>query len=418
MSALRIPLLVGVVALTTGCAATGFRMETAQLPMVPVQSLQPVGTAAGHYALGRIDLAAGRHEAAARRFEQALQLDPDLVDAYNALGIAHGLAGRYERAVTVFDAALLLAPGSAQLVGNLGYALLRAGRLDEANQWLARARELDPANPWVQENLKLLARVRQDGERQDDAPVAQTVALARQDEIMVERRSPYELVTTASNDGALMRVAPNVYEIRGGLSLAASATGALQASGATTEVVGAHRIGTHRIGTHRIGTPTARLEPSAAAATAASSMPATAAPPEPDPVATIPPAAGITRVSVRPSPTFHGPVSGLEISNGVGKPHLAGGTARNYARYGWRAVRISDYRHFGVAATEIHYLEGQREAAVALRATLPVPARLVLASSLYPGVNVQLVLGADMVGQSVSVAPAVISSADPAMQDG
>jgi hypothetical protein len=398
---LKIPLLLGAVALTTGCASTGFRFDAGSLPVVPVQAMQPAGTAAGHYAVGRIDLASGRYDAAAQRFEQALRLDADMVDAYNALGIAHGLAGRYEKAVTVFDAALAVAPDSAQIVGNLGYALLRAGRLDEATQWLDRARDLDPANARVQENRRLLARARLDGKREDEVPAVESTPVARQNEVIVQPSASYEVVTAESNDGALARVGPNVYEVRGSVALAA-------ATGAPGTAVTPGSPGTVA---HRIGTPVAVGETVIAPALRRPSGSPAAPAPAPAVVA-IPPAVGVTRVSIRQSPSFQSPVGGLEVSNGVGKPHLAGGTARTYARYGWRAVRVSDYRYYGVTATEIHYLDGHREDALALRATLPVPARLVLVPTLHTGVNVRLVLGEDMVGRQVSVGPAVMSSLD------
>jgi hypothetical protein len=400
MSPLKIPLLLGAVALTTGCASTGFRFDAGSLPVVPVQTMQPAGTAAGHYAVGRIDLASGRYDAAAQRFEQALRLDADMVDAYNALGIAHGLAGRYEKAVTVFDAAIAVAPDSAQIVGNLGYALLRAGRLDEATKWLDRARDLDPANARVQENLRLLARARLDGKREDEVPAVESAPVARQNDISVRPNASYELVTAGSNDGALLRLGPNVYEVRGSVSLA-SATGA--AAPAVTPAMplatsaGAHRTDTPVVGEEAVTAATLRRPSVSAAAPAAA-------------VLTMPPV--VSRVSSRQSPAFRTELSGLEVSNGVGTPHLAGGTARTYARYGWRAVRVSDYRYFGVSTTEIHYLEGHRDGALALRATLPVPARLVLAATLHRGINVQLVLGKDMVGRQVAAGPAVTSSAD------
>jgi hypothetical protein len=359
-----------------------------------------------------------------------------MVDAYNALGIAHGLAGRYDKAVTVFDAALALAPGSAQIVGNLGYALFRAGRLDEATQWLDRARNLDPDNARVQENLKLLARARldgerRDGERQDETPPVASTPIARHNEVVVHRTSSYELITAESNEGALLRVAPNVYEVRGSIALASatgssgpSATSATSASSGTYGAGGtvgasatsdtsataatAATPGTSATVSHRIGIPVAGAEP--VTASPPRHLPGSPAAAAAAVVATSP-AVGVTRVSIRQAPSFQAPVIGLEVSNGVGKPHLAGGTARTYARYGWRTVRISDYRYFGVVASEIHYLEGHRESALALRATLPVPARLVPAATLHPGVNVRLVLGEDMVGRQVAVGAAVLSSA-------
>ena len=94
---------------------------------------EPVGTAAGQYAVGRMDLAAGRVDAAIDRFESALRLDPNFVEAHNGLGVAYGHLGRYVEAAQAFRSALASGPAAAHLLNNLGFAQLRAGQLFEAS---------------------------------------------------------------------------------------------------------------------------------------------------------------------------------------------------------------------------------------------------------------------------------------------
>jgi Flp pilus assembly protein TadD len=127
-------------------------------PVFRVQ--QPVGTAAGQHAVGRMELAAGRLDAAIKRFGQALQLDPAFVDAHNGLGVAYGQQGRFPEAVAAFQAALTRAPNAPHLLNNLGYAQLKAGNHDDAWVSLARAYRLDKTNPQTRENLVLLATAR------------------------------------------------------------------------------------------------------------------------------------------------------------------------------------------------------------------------------------------------------------------
>lgn len=169
----RYPLLLGAcaVALITGCAQTGMQADSGRAGVGPNGALrakvepvyrvkQPVGTAAGQYAIGRIDLSEGRHEAAIRRFKAALQIDPNFVEAHNGLGVAFGQAGRFAEAAEAFRAALASGPAQAHLVNNLGFAQLKSGQLDEAWMSLRRAYDLDPLNAKTRENLVLLAEAR------------------------------------------------------------------------------------------------------------------------------------------------------------------------------------------------------------------------------------------------------------------
>lgn len=166
----------GAVTLATGCANLAAPADPhAHAPKIkPLYRVQqPVGTAAGQYAVGRIDLGEGRHEAAIRRFKAALQLDPTFVEAHNGLGVAYGQIGRFAEAAEAFRAALASGPAQAHVMNNLGFAQFKAGQLDEAWISLRRAYDLDPQNAKTRENLVMLAEARQVAAAQAvKAPVA------------------------------------------------------------------------------------------------------------------------------------------------------------------------------------------------------------------------------------------------------
>ena len=86
----------------------------------------------------------------------------------------------------------------------------------------------------------------------------------------------------------------------------------------------------------------------------------------------------------------------------MGVPHFAKRTARQLSRLGVAVVRVSDHWHFGLQRTRILYREGQLGRAEALRAALPVQARLVPARTLADGVDVRLILGRDLAAGSVA----------------
>jgi tetratricopeptide (TPR) repeat protein len=220
----RYPLLVGAcsVALVTGCATTTdpVSLDKSNTKVQPVYRVQqPAGTAAGQYAVGRLDLAEGRVDAAIVRFRNALKLDPTFVEAHNGLGVALGMKGRYDEAAEAFTAALAHSPASAHVLNNLGYAQMKAGRLYDAWRSFGQSLDLDPKNASTRENVRLLADLRRGG---GAAPVAaedtqkalaETPRDVAQERPVVEPRRA-EAVHSVSDDSVLVRLSANVYELR------------------------------------------------------------------------------------------------------------------------------------------------------------------------------------------------------------
>lgn len=168
--------------------------------------LEP-GSAAARNGLGELALADGRHDDAARLFEEVLAILPaadrvhySLAMAYRGLGdlerareqlalrgtigprpkdsllervrerlrgeVAHGLRGRMafaagsdSEAAEAFGKAVEAAPESATARVNYAAALARLGQLDAAQQQLRAALSSDPDRPTVHFNLGLLLRV-------------------------------------------------------------------------------------------------------------------------------------------------------------------------------------------------------------------------------------------------------------------
>ena len=75
---------------------------------------------------------------------RALEIDADLVDALNNIGIVHRLQGRAEAAAEAFNRALAIRPDQLSAHVNLGALLYDAGKLDEAEQVYRRALAIDP----------------------------------------------------------------------------------------------------------------------------------------------------------------------------------------------------------------------------------------------------------------------------------
>jgi tetratricopeptide (TPR) repeat protein len=108
------------------------------------------------YFMGRVKLALGNQEAAAREFTAALELDPSLVDAHYNLGqVLYGLA-RKEEARTAFERALTLAPAHAGAHNGLGVLAFESGALELAEEHLRRATDSDPEYADAHHNLGLV----------------------------------------------------------------------------------------------------------------------------------------------------------------------------------------------------------------------------------------------------------------------
>jgi len=86
--------------------------------------------------------------------EKAIQLDPLLAEAHDALGIAYARDGQWEPSETSFRRALEIDPSSSMSRGDFAsYLLWPLGRIEEALDQLRVAEKTDSLSPWVQYEL-------------------------------------------------------------------------------------------------------------------------------------------------------------------------------------------------------------------------------------------------------------------------
>jgi Flp pilus assembly protein TadD len=76
-----------------------------------------------------------------------VDVDPELANAYNSLGIVYLEQNKLDQAIASFQRASLLRPSVAEVHGNLGIAYFRAGRRAEAKAAFEHALKLQPAGP-------------------------------------------------------------------------------------------------------------------------------------------------------------------------------------------------------------------------------------------------------------------------------
>ena len=90
--------------------------------------------------------------------QQALSLEPNLMEAYQQMGFCHFKLGQYQDAANCFEKAIELDHGSAIDYANLGINLLRLGHRKEAAYVLKQALELDASLDFAARALAELAR--------------------------------------------------------------------------------------------------------------------------------------------------------------------------------------------------------------------------------------------------------------------
>ena len=94
--------------------------------------------------IGRLYLKDGHYEKAAWEYQKALGMDPQLVSAYNGLGLAYTMLEKYSEAVIAQRRALELQPDFAKAYAGLGLTYFRQNTLESALEHYRRAVALEP----------------------------------------------------------------------------------------------------------------------------------------------------------------------------------------------------------------------------------------------------------------------------------
>ena len=131
-----------------------------------------------HFNLGNYYLAIGNPAAAARAFETAVELEPDMLMPYVNASIAYARLNRKDDAEKALRTALKIDPQSAEANMNLGMLLAEDSRLAEAEAAFRAALKRDPNLALAAYNLSVLLARDHLGEAVDWARVAYRVSPA------------------------------------------------------------------------------------------------------------------------------------------------------------------------------------------------------------------------------------------------
>lgn len=322
-----------------GPAAVSGAGESVLSRVQPVERISsPVSEVNGLFIRGRSAHGAGQLALAQERYEQVLSQQPSHLGALNSIAVIYAQTERLEQAVEFFKRALELDPQASHVHNNFGYALLLSGQLAEAERELKRAQDLNPSSVQTRQNLQLLAQAK-----------ARAAALAG------SAGSEPSTLASPESEPQLVTVKPHVYELRDGLAALPAPAQTAPVAGVPTQV------------------PSAQV-------------------------------AAVKPVAPAPAPVSSTFLSGvrIEVSNGVGIRHLARRTAQRLAPMGIVTARLTNHQNYRQQVTEIQYGAGQKSAAEALSAKLPVAVKTVAAVALRHDTQMRLVLGHDLSGAAVA----------------
>jgi len=121
-------------------------------PMYGLGESPTVSAYEANMARGRGRFAAGQFGLAVEAFRDALERDPNSVEALNGLAAAYDHIGRPDLAAYYYARALALDPNSAQTLNNVGFSYMMQGKFDLATVYLRDAQQYDRSNPAIAVN--------------------------------------------------------------------------------------------------------------------------------------------------------------------------------------------------------------------------------------------------------------------------
>lgn len=365
--------------LMASCAQPGYK-KTA-LDIRPLQKVQhSYEQAKAQYELGRYYHGQLRFGAAIEAYRRALELNPAMIEALNAMGVAYAESGNLLLSRQQFEAALTLQPASSYTYNNLGFVHYLAGDYPAAVEAYKQVLRLDSNHELSRQNLVLAYEKIGGGQ--------QAARSERLDETVAPPQST-EKHTPADAQAAWIQITPDIYEMRSIVALTEQAV-------ATPAVRPATRVASPM--THTVSAETVAM--SRAAAPAAQSSMGAHATATPSPaiaasVKTVPPAivampkkVQVVRAAI--------PLRGVEVSNGNGIVGMAAKMARYFSGKGIREARLTNQKPFVEHRTHIEYRPGNEAEAARINRLLPRLAPLYASRSLRPGIGVRLVLGHDL----------------------
>jgi hypothetical protein len=353
MNAQSLGALLGTASICWACAADP---DIRPLPAQAERHLSPEDSA---YQDGKDHLRAGRYGLAIVYFEKALAADPSSVSALNAIGTAYDQLHKYALAQSFYKTALTLDPQNADTWNNMAVSLRLAGATDAARKFLEQAMKLDPANQTINANM-----VELNGGESDQKPV-------------VAEASSGSLAAEPDGDVVrplLRRSGLREYELA--LPDALRVPRSDERQGVTVSPI-------------LIEQGRAAIVPITAEYLQAVPVAKVTAIPLPPPEIEV-----AVAIDMPPPVAIQSSQPQIELSNGVGRRHMAARLRTYLDAHGIAIAKIDDARPFDRIATVVAYRPGWANQARALAQALPLAVSVEPDAAIVAPIRV--VLGRDL----------------------
>ncbi|OZA28552.1 MAG: hypothetical protein B7X93_07170 [Hydrogenophilales bacterium 17-61-9] len=302
--------------------------------------------AKAQYDLGRYYHGQLRYSQAIEAYRQALAMNPDMVDALNAMGVAYAESGDLALARQQFEAAQKLQPNSVNTNNNLGFVNYLAGAYQVAIEAFKQALRIDAGDKKARENLVLTY---------DKMGLGKQIARTKAPDQAVSAQHSME----KDMRSAWVEISPSIYAMH---------------SPAVQE-------------THSAETPLVReidIAPVVRMATV-----------EAVPVA-VPRAATVSPAHAEQPSVAPLAEACLQVMNGNGVKGIARKVSRYLTALGYPSAGITNYPSFNEARTRIEYRSDYAEQARRLSTLLPGEAIVSEVGALDGLAKIKLVLGNDI----------------------
>lgn len=396
---MKLKLIVSLIAIgLAGCAASPENKLSWE--MKPVLNVRHgMAEAVAFYQIGRNRQAQGHLAGAEAAYEKSLAIDPENVDAMNALGALYAERGELDRAAALYKRVAELSPKRAYLYNNIGYALHLQGRHVEAIEALRQAVTIDPGYERAWTNLQNVAR---------KAGMAEVAALAAQHMLLRSSSPPAVLAKAEETKDSGATSALETTEVKLHLTQllndqasppavsadVASATDVKSAGASVAAPKLASSVSKHQAIQM---TEVTRIVQHPSAVTSVN-----------DPVAKEPKGAmnyqgPAMLIKASTSGVLATPPSSkvrLEVSNGNGISGFASRVRAQLRSDGFGVSRMTNFTQFTVRRTVIEYRGGFVDAAMSLKNRLG--SQVILREAKYdrPGTDVRLILGTDRLAKN------------------
>jgi tetratricopeptide (TPR) repeat protein len=114
------------------------------VPVISLSAADPTSDASAFLQKGINSIQSEDYQQAIKDFDKAIELNPNLAEAYNNRGLVYGKLGNLQQAIKDFDKAIELNPNYAEAYYSRGIAFGKLGNLQQEIKDYDKAIELNP----------------------------------------------------------------------------------------------------------------------------------------------------------------------------------------------------------------------------------------------------------------------------------